>query len=223
MKQNSLADHFPRATSLIVLGLLSAVTTQASAEDNSRWWLRMGVAYADFKDDVTLKAMGNEIPGAGAKVKDNVVLAGQLGYRLTENWSVATTFGVPPKTNLRGTGTASSFGKLGETTYAPLALSIQYQFNVQGAFRPYLGVGYSYLKILESKDAFMQNLKVEDTSGPFILAGAEYWIDPSYGVFFDVTKYYLNMDASGTAGGAAANAHIVLDPVVMTTGFVFKF
>lgn len=204
-------------------GLFCIFAQPAIAEEQDRWWVRAGVGYADFKNDVSIKSMGAEVPGASAEVKDNVIITGELGYRLTPNLSVAATFGVPPKTNLKGRGTVSGFGTLGEATYAPLQLSLQYQFNENGAFRPYVGVGYTYMKILSSKDAAIQNLEIDDTSGPVVLAGAEYWVEKNYGFYMDVSKYFLNTDARGTVGGMPAESHIVLDPVVIKTGIVFKF
>lgn len=112
---------------------------------------------------------------------------------------------------------------MGKAKYGPAGISLQYQFNEKGAFRPYLGAGLSYLKIFSSEDGAVQDLEIDDTWGPYFQAGAEYWFGEGYGVFLDVKKLYLETDAKGNLGGAPAKAEVTLDPLVFQTGLVFKF
>lgn len=211
------------ALTVIGFALLSAASSMAHADSDSKWWVRLGPGYIDFDEDVTLKAFGNEIPGAHAEMKDNTTFLTEIGYRLSRDWSVGLTLGYPPKTELSGTGTAEGLGKLGEGRYGPAALSLQYQFNSGGAFRPYLGGGLSYLKILSSEDAAVQNLDVDDTWGPFFQVGAEYWVSESYGLFIDVKKFYLETEATGNLHGVPVKADITFDPVVVHTGVSIRF
>ncbi|HCF5534008.1 TPA: OmpW family protein [Pseudomonas aeruginosa] len=214
---------FKRTAATLCASVLTAYGSMAHAADESNWWLRIGPGYIQFDEDVTLKAFGNTIPGAGADMKNNAALIGELGYRFAPNWSVALTLGNPPKTKLTGKGTADGLGTLGKAKYGPAGISLQYQFNEKGAFRPYLGAGLSYLKIFSSEDGAVQDLEIDDTWGPYFQAGAEYWFGEGYGVFLDVKKLYLETDAKGNLGGAPAKTEVTLDPLVFQTGLVFKF
>lgn len=212
-----------RAMAVVGFVLLSSTSSVTHADTETGWRVRLGPGYIDFDEDVTLKAFGNEIPGAYAEMKDNTTFLTEIGYRLDPNWSVGLTLGYPPKTEISGKGTADGLGKIGQGRYGPAALSLQYQFNSGGAFRPYLGGGLSYLKILSSEDAAVQELDVDDTWGAFFQVGADYWVSDSYGLFLDVKKFYLETEASGSLNGMPVEADIKFDPLVVHTGVVIRF
>lgn len=212
-----------RAVTVVGLILLSANSSMTHADTDSKWWVRLGPGYIDFDEDITLKASGNKIPGAYAEMKDNATFLTEFGYRLNQDWSVGLTLGYPPKTEITGKGTAEGLGKLGQGRYGPAALSLQYQFNSGSAFRPYVGGGLSYLKILSSEDAAVKNLDVDDTWGPFFQVGAEYWTSESFGFFVDVKKFYLETEATGNLNGVPVKADITFDPLVLHTGVAIRF
>lgn len=197
--------------------------------EEGHWWLRTGPAFVDFKNDVTLKAplLGGEIPGASADVKDNVTVAAEIGYSFNDNWAVGLTIGYPPTTELKAGGSLKGLGKLGSITYGPAALTAQYRFTNFGRFQPYVGAGWSYMLVLDSKDKAVSNLNVDDVNGAVFQAGFEYRNSDSMGVFLDVKRFCLEAEATGNApaslGGILVKADIVLDPTVYTAGVVFYF
>lgn len=203
-------------------GLLSFAAGPAFAEA-SPWWARVGPGYIDYSEDATLKAFGTKISGANAEANNNTAFIVELGYDLTPNWSLGFTFGTPPEVTLSGIGTAKGLGTLGKAKYAPSVFSLQYQFNENGALRPYFGAGASYMHILSSKDGAIQGLDVKDKWGFQIQAGAEYWVTKEYGIFLDLKKIYLKSEATGTLNGAPVKAEVTLNPLVIQTGFAFHF
>ncbi|WP_295481332.1 OmpW family outer membrane protein [uncultured Pseudomonas sp.] len=210
---------------------LPAVALAASPvqAEPGHWWLRTGPAFVDFKNDVTLKAplLGGEIPGADAQVKDNVTVAAEIGYSFDEHWALGLTIGYPPTTELKARGSLQGLGKLGSITYGPAALTAQYRFTQFGRFQPYVGAGWSYMLVLDSKDKAVSNLDVDDVNGGVLQAGFEYRSSERLGWFFDVKRFFLEAQATGNApaalGGIPVKADIVLDPTVYTTGVVFYF
>lgn len=218
----------PARLSALTAAALLLGATQANAEEG-HWWLRTGPAFVDFNNDVTLKApmLGGEIPGASADVKDNLTLAAEIGYSFTENWAVGLTVGYPPTTELKAGGSLKGLGKLGSITYGPAALTAQYRFTNFGKFQPYLGAGWSYMLVLDSKDKAVSNLNVDDVNGLVLQGGFEYRSSDNMGLFFDVKRFYLEAEATGNAppamGGIPVKADIVLDPTVYTAGVVFYF
>jgi len=212
-----------RSKILVACAGFMAVTTGPVFAEDSPWWARVGPGYINYYEDATLKAFGAKIPGANAETNNNKALIVEVGYRVTPNWSMGFTFGTPPEATLKGTGTAKSFGSFGKAKYGPSLLSLQYQFNEDSAFRPYVGAGVSYMYIFSSKDGSVQGLDVKNAWGFQIQAGAEYWITKEYGLFLDVKKFALNTEATGTMNGAPVKAEIDLDPLVLQTGLVFRF
>lgn len=224
MKKPTQSVHF----SALTIGALLLCSNQVQADERN-WWLRTGPAFVDFKNDVTLKAplLGGEIPGSGADVKDNVTVTAEIGYNLSENWAIGLTVGYPPTTELKATGTLKSLGKLGSITYGPAALTAQYRFTNFGKFVPYVGAGWSYMLVLDSKDKAVSNLNVDDTNGLVLQGGFEYRSSDTMGLFFDAKHFYLDAEATGNAppalGSVPVKADIVLDPTVFTAGVVFYF
>ncbi|AZC18551.1 OmpW family protein [Pseudomonas sp. CMR5c] len=207
---------------------LLLISSPASAQEG-HWWLRTGPAFVDFKNDVTLKAplLGGEVPGANASVKDNVSVAAEIGYDFTDNWALGLTLGYPPTTELKAGGSLKNLGKLGSITYGPAVLTAQYRFTNFGRFQPYLGAGWSYMLVLDSKDKAVSNLNVDDVNGLTLQAGFEYRNNEDMGLFFDVKRLFLEAEATGNAppamGGIPVKGEIVLDPFVYSAGVVFYF
>lgn len=206
---------------------LSSLSCAANAADNSGSWdMQIGPAYIDFHEKVSLSAAGTPVPGAAAKVKNNTTLAAEITYRFTPEWSVAGNIGIPPTTDVTGTGTAEPFGKLGSVRYAPFAVTGKYTFGAGSSFRPYVGAGLVYYVVTKETDAFITSLKVDNATGSALQAGFQYDLTPSLGLFADVKKFFIKTTASGSLpalGGAPAKADIRLDPLALHAGVVVRF
>lgn len=150
----------------------------------------------------------------------------EFGYRFTPEWSAGLTIGYPPTATIQGEGTAAALGTVGEATYAPAVLTLQYQFNTSGTFKPYVGAGSVYYAILDTNDGALAGLEVENAWGSVLQAGVEYEASKKMDVFVDVKKIFLDTTATGSVtafGGAPATADVTLDPLVVHVGAVFNF
>lgn len=126
-------------------------------------------------------------------MKDNVTIAAETGYNFTPNWAIGLTEGCPPTTEIEATGSLKSLGKLGSITDGPVALTAQYRFTDFGKFVPYLGAGWSYILVLDSKDKAVRNLNVDDTNDLGLQGGGfEYHTSDTMGLFFDAKHFYLD-------------------------------
>ncbi len=166
------------------------------------------------------------VPGAGAKLSDDTTLLAEIGYRFTPEWSAGLTVGIPPTTDIDGTGSAAAFGRLGEMKYGPLALTGQYQFNAGGRLQPYLGAGAVYYLVMDEKDGAVAGLTVDNAWGSVLQAGVDYKLSPTLGLFVDVKKLFLKTTASGNLpalGGAPVKADAKLDPLVIQAGLLLQF
>jgi outer membrane protein len=210
----------------VAAGLLLAAASAPAVAADGDWRLKVGIGRIDFREDVALSVGGAPFPTGGASLSDDNTLLAEIGYRFTPQWSAWLTLGVPPTTDVRGTGDAAPFGKLGEVRYGPLALAANYSFDTGSALRPYVGAGAVYFAVLDEKDGAIAGLEAKSRFGSLVQIGAEYALTPTLGLFVDVKKLFVKTRATGTLpglGGAPVEARVDLDPVVFTTGLVFDF
>ena len=52
-------------------------------------------------------------------------------------------------------------GRLGETTYGPMALTAHYHFTGLGRLQPYVGVGAAFMYVFDEKDGLMGQLNLD--------------------------------------------------------------
>jgi len=202
----------------------SAAATALGADDD--WRLRVGPGRIAFDEKITLSIGGAPVPGAGASLSDDTTLLVEIGYRFTPAWSAGLTIGIPPTTDIDGSGSAAAFGRLGEMEYGPLALTAQYQFNAGGTLQPYVGAGAVYYLVMDEKDGSVARLKVDNAWGSVLQAGVDYKLSPTLGLFVDVKKLFLKTTASGNLpalGGAPVTADAKLDPLVIQAGLLLQF
>lgn len=188
-----------------------------------QWWAKVGPSYIDFDEDVSLKQGGEKVPGANAHFSNSTSFAAEVGYSFNDNWSLGFTFGVPPTTKIYGRGSVEQIGKVGEVTYAPAALSVEYHFDTGTRLRPYVGVGAVFVYILKSKESTVDNLDADNAFGSLIKAGLEYPLTDRVGLFVDVQKMFIETTAKGNLMGAPVKADITLNPFITHAGVMFKF
>jgi outer membrane protein len=131
--------------------------------------------------------------------------------------------GLPPSVKVEAGGTMKGIGRLGETTYGPMALTAPYHFTGLGRLQPYVGVGAAFMYVFDEKDGLMGQLNLDHTMGIAFQVGADYMITDHWGVFVDVKKAILRTEATGTFGPAPVRADVKLDPLVLHTGVTFRF
>lgn len=199
----------------------------ASEEKAPRFFLRGGPAFATFDASASVEAGGAHVPGGDAKVKNNTGVAFEGGYFFLPNWSVSLTIGVPPTARIEGAGTLASAGKLGTASYGPGALGIQFHPSRKGPFQPYIGGGIDYTLVYHVRGDAIRNLHVTDGYGPFAQAGAEYMLDRKFGVFVDVKKVWVAVDARGAIdtpqGSTPVRSRLNLDPLIANAGVSWHF
>lgn len=189
----------------------------------SPWFVRLGAAGVYLDSSASVKLMGAPFPGASATASDNYTAVFDIGYYIYPNISITFTGGYPPTTTLTGRGAIAPFGTVGKATYGPAILTAQYHFDGLGAFKPYLGGGVAYAIIVNAQDGAVSNLRVEGAPGAAIQAGFDYAVDQHWGVFVDVKKLFLKVDANAELGPVPVSAKITLDPLIVSTGISYRF
>lgn len=208
-------NNSSKCVALLAASLLSAAGASAQT---SPWTVGLGAVYVGFSTKADVFVNGGPIPGADATASNNTSLGLEVAYDFTPQWTGRLLIGVPPTTTLTGTGALAGTGTLGKVKYGPAVLSMTYNLLTSGPIRPYVGAGINYTIAFKSEDGFISNLDVKNAFGAVAQVGAEIPLDGEWSVSLDARKIFLKTKASGSLpamGGAAANANIRLNPLVV--------
>lgn len=206
-----------------VVVMLASFPASAEGVDSKPWSVRLGVGRVIFHERADVSLGGVDIPSAGLHTSNNTTAIFAIDYRFSPNFSVEFSGGVPPTTRLEGKGALAGL-ELGKVTYAPAVLSGKYHFTDFGdQIVPYVGVGLNYTIVTGAKDGFISNLKVRNAVAPVLQIGLNADITERFGVFLDAKWIALQTEATGSVGGAAANADVTLNPLLLGAGMVVRF
>ncbi|THD81316.1 MAG: OmpW family protein [Phenylobacterium sp.] len=209
-------------TAVLAAGILCGATA-AHAQDSDRWFVKAGPAMVTQDENATFTMGGAPVPGANVKINPTYTLEAQLGYFVTNNVAIAFTGGLPPTARVHGDGSVAALGTLGQAVFGPMTLTGRYQFNRDGKFQPYVGAGLAYLHIFKTKDGAVSDLKAKDNLGEAVEAGADYWITPKTGVYFDAKQTWLKTTTTGFLFGAPVVGKVRLNPEAYSFGVVHRF
>lgn len=188
-----------------------------------KWFIHFGPGGVFLNESARMTVGGVGQAGATVRIDPQLTPVVEAGYFITPEWAVSFTGGLPPRIQIRGAGTAGGFGVLGKATYGPVTLTTHYHYRGFGAIQPYIGGGIAYMKIFDTTDGALRNLKAKDTFGPAIQVGVDIMINERWGAFVDVKHAFLRTKATGTLLGLPASAKLTVDPTVVHTGVAYRF
>ena len=196
---------------------LAMVGGNALALDQGDWFARVGGSYISPNDDSgTIEPSFGA--GSGIGVDESAQLSFTVGHMVTSNIAVELLAALPFSHDIKGAGTLSGLGKIGETKHLPPTLSVQYHLAPKATVRPYVGLGLNYTLFFD-----------EDTSGA--LEGVGIDLDNSFGVagqlgvdfdinkdwFFNADVRYIQIDTEASLDtGAGDKVSVDIDPWVFT-------
>jgi outer membrane protein len=165
-----------RLPSIVLLASMAATATSAAqAQESNEWIWRAGVHSVQPKSD----------NGDLVTVDSAVTLTFNATYLFSPSWGIEVLAALPFSHDINLNGG----GKVAETKHLPPTVSLQYHFNPNGSFRPYMGAGLNYTLFFSEK-----------TSG--VLTGTKLKLDPSFGpaaqVGIDIAlnaDWAINVDA----------------------------
>ena len=204
---------------------LPAQTLAASAFEpvQSRFFVRAGVAGLIFNESASVRAFGSRIPGATINIEPQITASLAAGYFFSPNFAIEVTGGAPPKAQIDGAGSIGAGGRLGSIIYGPTTVTVQYHFLGLGRLQPYVGIGPAAVFVFSEKDGAARKLEVDSAAGVVGQIGANYMLDAHWGVFGDVKAAWFGTQARGYLGTAPIKANVRFDPVVVSTGLIYKF
>ncbi len=139
------------------------------------------------------------------------------------NVSLSFTGGLPVESTASGQGSLGALGELGTIKFGVAGLALNYHFNVEQRFQPFIGAGLAYGIIFDTTDGALTDVSVDNSLGAEIRAGFDYMINDRYGAFFAVSKAFLDFEIEGMAGPNPATVKASMDPFVVQTGLTIRF
>jgi len=202
---------------LAVAGLCLQPLTAVAAKGD--WLLRAGVGIVDPKSDNLTLADDSEVQvqnGTSATIEGTYLFADHLGVELLAAW--------PFSHDVEIDGVS---GDVATVEHLPPTLSLQYHFNPNGRFRPYIGAGLNYTTFSneETKGALDgTSLKLDDSWGPAGQIGADIGINENW--FVNLVVRYIDIDTDATLSddeGSTDLGTIEIDPFIYQAQVGYRF
>ena len=213
-----------------LLAVLAGAQTGAFAADDT-WLVRVrGIAVAPNDDSSLVSVNGASVAGSGVGVDTAFVPELDITYKITPHIGAELILATSQH-NVTAEGATEPLGEVIDTWVLPPTLTLQYHFNPEGQFRPYVGAGVNYTVFYS-----------EEVNGGLDAPGASVDIDPSWGYALQVgadfevsDRWFLNLDLKyidiGTdadfrnaAGGVdRASVDVDIDPFVVGFGVGYRF
>ena len=228
MKPNSILVCLALALAVPTAGRAADLPTEMPSIDGiasvqGRFFVRAGIAGLFLNESASVHALGSKIPGATIDIEPQYTASLEAGYFFNPNFAIVVTGGAPPKARIDGAGTISSVGRLGSIIYGPTTVTVQYHILGFGRLQPYVGIGPAAMFVFSEKDGAARSLKVDSSVGVVGQIGVNYMLDEHWGIFGDVKAAWLGTQARGYIGPVPIKADVRLDPVVVSTGLLYKF
>lgn len=195
-------------STLALTSALAAMAAPALAQQQGDWTIGVGIANVNPKSD------NGTLAGAVAEIDDGTALSLTVEYFFRDNWGVELLAATPFEHDINLNGAFAASAK-----QLPPTISINYHFPTEGKIKPFLGLGLNYTTFFEEETA-LGNLKLDDSFGIAVNAGADYQISDRGALRFNVRWMDIETDATlnGTAIGSAD-----IDPVVVNLAYVHRF
>lgn len=224
-------------SSLLLATAFAPMWAHAEAGD---WVVRIRTAYVVPNEDSKLgktvnKNVGNVMtPGAELKVDNNLIPELDISYYFTKNIAAELILATGSKHDVSIKGdalTAVGNQQLGSVDALPPTLTVQWHFNPDQTFDPYIGAGINYTIMLD------RNLKVSkgDLAGTKIKVDGDSWgyalqagfdVNLKDGWLINADVKYITMDTTVKLKTGATWTKIDsldIDPWVFGIGIGKKF
>ncbi|MDA0573297.1 OmpW/AlkL family protein [Burkholderia gladioli] len=236
-------------TGAVALAFMTAGTA-AQAQSAGSFYVTTGwfhLAPQDSSDPLKVMSVGGtpvnqSVPNTGAGISDSDTLGFTAGYFVTDHIAAEFVYGIPPKFNLDGKGSFEQFGTLGRAYQWSPAVLLKYYFNsAEAKFRPYVGVGASYIYFTGAKltnNTFERgvlggptNVTTSNQWAPVFNAGFNYNFNKHWFAGLSISYIPVSLTATLTTQAATqvgtltrtSQAHIKLDPIVSYVNIGYRF
>jgi outer membrane protein len=171
---------------------------------------------------------------ANLKVDSNTIPELDISYYFTKNIAAELILALGSKHDVSiSPGNGAVAKNLGEVNLLPPTLTLQWHFNPDQMFDPYVGAGVSYVRAMDNgltADATGAGLsrypiRIDRNNwGAALQAGLDVNLENRWLVNFDVKKIFVDTDVKLNLGdGYRKIDNLDIDPWVISVGFGKKF
>ncbi len=228
----------------IVLASFVLITTMPTHAEEGDWVVRLRAATVSPNEDSRLGTTVNELlgttamsSGAELSVSDNTIPEIDISYYFTKHISAELILALGTRHNVRiNDDSLTTIGDqaLGSVDLLPPTLTMQYHFNPDKLFDPYIGAGLNYTFMLDRNARGTRGaidgskIRIDrDSWGYAIQAGIDINLEDNWLINFDVK--YLDIDTDVELKGAATGNvwrkvdSLDIDPWVFGIGIGKRF
>jgi len=202
----------------MLLGAAAALILAAPAmAEQGDWLVRLRAINVVPNEEATITPIGGDVD-----IDTSVVPDLDITYFVQDNWALELILGVTPH-DVMAVDTAAGDIDLGDVTLLPPTLTLQYHFNPEGQYRPYVGAGVNYTHFFNEDLPSGSALSTIDYDASFGLAaqaGIDIALQDEW--FLNLDVKYIDIDTDVVIDGAV-NADVQIDPVVFGVGFGRRF
>lgn len=199
------------AVGVALAALATAMAPSAHAQ-GSPWVFRARAVNIDPAD--------KDKTGLGLSLSRKTIPELDFSYFLTPNWATELVLTVPQRHTLSSNGT-----RVGSVKHLPPTLTLQYHFNPEGSFRPYVGAGVNYtsfsgVRFEPAVQAALAPSLKKNSVGLAAQAGFDVMLDQQWSINVDVKK--IQMDTEVRSKGTSLGK-FKIDPLLVGVGVGYRF
>lgn len=202
---------------LAALAFVAADAGQAFAKDAGDIKVRLrGIGFLTETDGTT------DALGGDARTSNDYVPELDFTYFFTKNIAAELILATTKHRVYVDNSTGGDLD-LGSVWALPPVLTLQYHFNPDGQWSPYIGAGINYTIMYNaSTGPSVNDVKYSNEFGLALQAGLDYALDDKWSLNFDVKKVFVDTDIKANGGGVNAKG-TALDPWVVGFGVGYTF
>lgn len=199
--------------------LVTLSAAPARAEEESKFLVRVRAVNLDPADKSdAIPSLG--VPSDAIHVERRVIPEVDLSYFITKNIAAELVLTYPQKHDVSLMG-----ANIGSFKHLPPTLTVQYHFQPDAKFRPYVGAGVNYTRIssVDLNVPGVGKLDLENDSwGGALQIGFDWMLDNRWSLNVDVKKVWIGSDVSLKATGLNVS-NVSVDPVLFGVGVGYRF
>lgn len=195
----------------LAIATMAMIAMPAHAYEKGDWLLRVGAGMVDPKSD----------NGTVVSVDSGSALVFNGSYFFTPNVSFEILAATPFSHDIHDPTGAT---KLAETKHLPPTFSLNYHFNTDSAFHPYVGAGLNYTLFFDEETTSAlpnTSLSLDGSLGLAVQAGADF--DLTDKMFLNVAVRWVDIDTDASIPEVPLNFDVEIDPMVYSIALGWKF
>ncbi|MFQ3325152.1 MAG: outer membrane protein [Pseudomonadales bacterium] len=213
---------------LLAAGLISS----ANAYEAGDFIVRAGAAMVDPNENSGTISPAAISPAGEVGIDDDIQLGLTGTYMFTDNIGLELLVATPFTHEMTLEGDLAGLGSIATAKHLPPTISLQYFFNNNSSFTPYVGAGVNYTMMLETEttsngDAVLASLGITDTSveaddsvGLSLQAGLDMALTDN--IILGAAVWYMDIETEIEVANAV-KVDLDIDPWVYMLSVGYKF